>query len=199
MTIDSGGNSGSRFAAPSTMSRISAWYRHHSRRLATGIPGRRQPSRLSCSGELGDGVAIGWSNCRRLVQARDAGQPLVVTIDVRSEEDSLRLTAQKTEPLDDVVAHAAAALRVFVGEARALASLKSAIAREAGGAAASLSSSTCRAAKSRWHPRRLQGRPQDPRCAQVTAGNYRLPRHLRPHSPDHSLTPGGKLLIGRLN
>ena len=28
------------------------------------------------------------------------GQPLVVTVDVRSEEESLRLTAQKIEPLD---------------------------------------------------------------------------------------------------
>ena len=63
----------------------------------------------------------------------DSGQPLVVTLDVRSEDDSLRLTAQKIEPLDTVVAHAAAGLRVFVGEARALASLKSVIAREAGG------------------------------------------------------------------
>jgi DNA polymerase III subunit alpha len=63
----------------------------------------------------------------------DSGQPLVVTVDVRSEEDSLRLTAQKIEPLDTIVAHAAAGLRVFLGEARALANLKSVIAREAGG------------------------------------------------------------------
>jgi DNA polymerase-3 subunit alpha len=63
----------------------------------------------------------------------DSGQPLVVTVDVRSEEESLRLTAQKIEPLDTVVALAAAGLRVFVGEARALSNLKSVIAREAGG------------------------------------------------------------------
>jgi DNA polymerase-3 subunit alpha len=63
----------------------------------------------------------------------DSGEPLVVTVDVRNEEESLRLTAQKIEPLDAVVAHAAAGLRVFVGEARALSSLKSVIAREAGG------------------------------------------------------------------
>ncbi len=63
----------------------------------------------------------------------DSGQPLVVTIDVRNEEETLRLTAQKLEPLDTVVAHAAAGLRVFIGEARALSSLKSVIAREAGG------------------------------------------------------------------
>jgi DNA polymerase III subunit alpha len=63
----------------------------------------------------------------------DAGQPLAVTVDVRNEEDSPRLTAQKIEPLDDVVAHAAAGLRVFLGEARALGHLKSVIGRETGG------------------------------------------------------------------
>jgi DNA polymerase III subunit alpha len=71
-----------------------------------------------------------------LTQARaliDGGQPLIVTLDVRHEEESLRLTAQKLEPLDSVVAHAAAGLRVFVGEADALPRLKSLIAREAGG------------------------------------------------------------------
>jgi DNA polymerase-3 subunit alpha len=71
-----------------------------------------------------------------LGQARaliDGGQPLIVTLDVRREEESLRLTAQKIEPLDSVVAQAAAGLRVFVGEAEALPRLKSLIAREAGG------------------------------------------------------------------
>src|SRR6202790_5219621 len=71
-----------------------------------------------------------------LGQARaliDGGQPLIVTLDVRREEEKLRLTAQKLEPLDSVVAHAAAGLRVFVGEADALPQLKSLIAREAGG------------------------------------------------------------------
>ena len=71
-----------------------------------------------------------------LGQARallDGGQPLIVTVDVRREEESLRLTAQKIEPLDNVVADAAAGLRVFVGEAEALPRLKSLFAREAGG------------------------------------------------------------------
>ena len=71
-----------------------------------------------------------------LAQSRallDSGQPLIVTVDVRREEDSLRLTAQKIEPLDGVVAHAAAGLRVFVAEAEALPRLKSLISREAGG------------------------------------------------------------------
>src|SRR5579863_7335268 len=71
-----------------------------------------------------------------LGQARaliDSGQPLIVTLDVRREEESLRLTAQKIEPLDGVVAQAAAGLRVFCGGAEALPRLRSLIGREAGG------------------------------------------------------------------
>jgi DNA polymerase-3 subunit alpha len=71
-----------------------------------------------------------------LSQARgvlDGGQPLIVTVDVRREEDSLRLTVQKIEPLDTVVAQAAAGLRIFVSEPEALPRLKSVISREAGG------------------------------------------------------------------
>src|SRR5258708_10206412 len=41
-------------------------------------------------------------------QALDSGQPLLVTADCRMEEDAIRLTAQKIEPLDGVFAHAAA-------------------------------------------------------------------------------------------
>jgi DNA polymerase-3 subunit alpha len=63
----------------------------------------------------------------------DSGQPLAVTVDVRSEEDSLRLSAQKIEPLDEIVAHAAAGLRVFLGEERALGYLKELFGREGGG------------------------------------------------------------------
>ncbi|MBV8493122.1 MAG: DNA polymerase III subunit alpha, partial [Alphaproteobacteria bacterium] len=71
-----------------------------------------------------------------LAQARgllEGGQPLIVTVDVRREEESLRLTVQKLEPLDTVVAQAAAGLRIFVAEAEALPRLKSVISREAGG------------------------------------------------------------------
>src|SRR6266567_1271609 len=71
-----------------------------------------------------------------LGQARallESGQPLIITLDVRREEESLRLTAQKIEPLDGVVAQAAAGLRVFVSEIEALPRLKSLIGREAGG------------------------------------------------------------------
>ncbi|HTW52130.1 MAG TPA: DNA polymerase III subunit alpha [Stellaceae bacterium] len=60
----------------------------------------------------------------------DGGHPLIVTVDVRSEEQSLRLTAQRIEPLDNVVAHAAAGLKVFVGAEDALARLKGLFQRE---------------------------------------------------------------------
>jgi DNA polymerase-3 subunit alpha len=63
----------------------------------------------------------------------DSGEPLVMSVDVSSEEDNLRLTAQKIEALAAVVADAAAGLRVFIGEARALPGLKGVIAGEAGG------------------------------------------------------------------
>ncbi|HEU0217243.1 MAG TPA: DNA polymerase III subunit alpha [Stellaceae bacterium] len=63
----------------------------------------------------------------------DGGQPLIVTVDVRSEEQSLRLAAQKIEPLDKVVASAAAGMKVFVGAEEALARLKGLFQREAVG------------------------------------------------------------------
>jgi DNA polymerase-3 subunit alpha len=71
-----------------------------------------------------------------LAQARgllDGGQPLIVTVDVRRDEENLRLTVQRVEPLDTVVAQAAAGLRIFVAEAEALPRLRSVISREAGG------------------------------------------------------------------
>jgi DNA polymerase-3 subunit alpha len=66
-------------------------------------------------------------------QILDAGQKLLVTLDVRAEEETLRLTAQRIEALDGVVAHAAAGLRVFLGEREALAPLRSLMQRESGG------------------------------------------------------------------
>ncbi len=63
----------------------------------------------------------------------DAGQPLLVTVDVRAEEDTLRLTAQRIEALDNIVAHAAAGLKVFLGEADALSPLRGLMQREGGG------------------------------------------------------------------
>ena len=109
----------------------------------------------------------------------DAGEPLVVTVDVRSEEESLRLTAQKIEPLDAVVADAAAGLRVFLGEVRALRSLKSVIAREAGGrgrvtVVLDLPSREVEIAI----PGGFKVDPQNPRRGQIAARDHRRPRHL---------------------
>ncbi len=66
-------------------------------------------------------------------QLLDSGQPLLVTVDGRMEEDTLRLMTQKIEPLDAVVAHAAAGLRVFVVEPAALKPLKGIIGRDGPG------------------------------------------------------------------
>jgi DNA polymerase-3 subunit alpha len=63
----------------------------------------------------------------------DSGQPVLVTVDVRNEEDNLRLSASKVEALDSLVANAAAGLRIFVGEPNALANLKSVVERDGRG------------------------------------------------------------------
>jgi DNA polymerase-3 subunit alpha len=66
-------------------------------------------------------------------QFLDAGQKLLVTVDVVAEEETLRLTAQRIEPLDNVVAHAAAGLKVFLERVDALLPLQSLMRRETGG------------------------------------------------------------------
>jgi len=66
-------------------------------------------------------------------QLLDEGHPLLVVVDVRSEEESLRLMAQRFEALDKVAAQAAAGLKVVLGEGDALAPLKQMMLRESGG------------------------------------------------------------------
>jgi DNA polymerase III subunit alpha len=66
-------------------------------------------------------------------QALETGQPLMVTVDCRMEEDAIRLTAQRIEPLDAAVAHAAAGLRVYIGDTKAVTSLHGIIGREGPG------------------------------------------------------------------
>ncbi|HKT20921.1 MAG TPA: DNA polymerase III subunit alpha [Stellaceae bacterium] len=71
-----------------------------------------------------------------LAQSRvllESGQPLLVTADIRSEDDSFRITAQKLEPLDRIVAQAAAGMRIVLSESAALDAFKSLIQGEAGG------------------------------------------------------------------
>ena len=71
-----------------------------------------------------------------LAQSRpllESGQALLVSCDIRAEDESLRLTAQKIEPLDRIVAQAATGMKVVLGEAAALAPLKRLMQGEAGG------------------------------------------------------------------
>ncbi len=54
----------------------------------------------------------------------ETGRTILLSVDVRNEEDSLRLTAQQIKPLDEAVAHAAAGLRIFVKDPAPLSSVK---------------------------------------------------------------------------
>ncbi len=66
-------------------------------------------------------------------QALDSGQPLLVSVDVRAEDDFLRLTAQRLEPLDRIVADAAAGLKVTLGDGAALGPFRTLLQGESGG------------------------------------------------------------------
>jgi len=66
-------------------------------------------------------------------QLLESGQPLLVTVDIRSEEENLRLTAQRIEPLDRIVAQAAAGMKVVLGEAGALEAFRNLMRNESGG------------------------------------------------------------------
>jgi DNA polymerase III subunit alpha len=71
-----------------------------------------------------------------LATARDQlepGKTVLLSADVRSEEDSLRLTAQQVRPLDEAVANAAAGLRIFVKDPAPLSSVKQVIQRQGRG------------------------------------------------------------------
>jgi len=63
----------------------------------------------------------------------DSGQPLLLTVDVRTEGDTFRLTAQRIEALDKVAAGAAAGLRLVVEREEALSGVRRAVAAESGG------------------------------------------------------------------
>ncbi|MEQ8695358.1 MAG: OB-fold nucleic acid binding domain-containing protein, partial [Bauldia litoralis] len=71
------------------------------------------------------------ANARDLLEsAVSEGTPVLVTADVRSEEDSVRLLAQAITPLDNAVAASAAGLRVWVTDPAAVEPLASVVARE---------------------------------------------------------------------
>ncbi len=67
------------------------------------------------------------ARCRELLEG---GAPLLVTLEARGDGEDLRLTAQDLEPLDAAVAQAGIGLKVFLGDARPLDSLKSVLARD---------------------------------------------------------------------
>jgi DNA polymerase-3 subunit alpha len=50
----------------------------------------------------------------------EAGKPLVMKVEVQRREEDIRLTALRVELLDDVAAHAAAGLRIFLGDEAAV-------------------------------------------------------------------------------
>jgi DNA polymerase-3 subunit alpha len=64
----------------------------------------------------------------RLQAAREhlePGRPLLLSVDIRAEEDSLRLMVNSVEPLDRAVANTAAGLRIFLRDPGAIGSLRS--------------------------------------------------------------------------
>ncbi len=70
------------------------------------------------------------SKCHDLLES---GEPLLVTLDGRGDDnggEGMRLTAQHLEPLDAAVAQAGVGLKIFLGDARPLDSLKSVLARD---------------------------------------------------------------------
>ncbi|MFO1059576.1 MAG: DNA polymerase III subunit alpha [Dongiaceae bacterium] len=60
----------------------------------------------------------------------DAGRLVLITVDVRSEDDQTRLTAQGVQPLDEAVAATAAGLKIYLRDPAPLDSLKKVIERE---------------------------------------------------------------------
>ena len=63
----------------------------------------------------------------------EPGKALLVTVDVRVEEESFRLTAQSIVSLDQAAAQAAVGLRVFLNDPKPVESLKSILARQGRG------------------------------------------------------------------
>jgi len=63
----------------------------------------------------------------------EGAAPILVTLDARTDEDQLRLTAASIESLDKAAAKATAGLKVWVGDAAPLAVLKAVISGEGKG------------------------------------------------------------------
>ena len=72
-----------------------------------------------------------------LGRARDqltAGRPLLVTADIRTEGDAVRITAQDLTPLDDAIRQSGGALRIWLRDTAAVPHISALLARpETGG------------------------------------------------------------------
>jgi DNA polymerase-3 subunit alpha len=105
-----------------------------------------------------------------LNQARpllDSGLALVVTVDIRPEDDTLRLTALAIESLDELAAKNTTGLKVFLGSEVALPSLRSVLGRDAA------------AGTGRGGPLRLVVADQDREIEIALPGAYRIGAQLR--------------------
>jgi DNA polymerase-3 subunit alpha len=72
----------------------------------------------------------------RLSAAREhlePGRPLLLSVDIRAEEDTLRLMINSVEPLDTAVANTAAGLRVFIRDEAPITSLRQVLQQHAKG------------------------------------------------------------------
>ncbi len=63
----------------------------------------------------------------------DSGQPLLLTVDARVDDEQLRLTGQAVESLDAAAAKTAAGLKIYIADECALSALQTLIGREARG------------------------------------------------------------------
>ncbi|MBL26612.1 MAG: DNA polymerase III subunit alpha, partial [Rhodospirillaceae bacterium] len=63
----------------------------------------------------------------------DANVPLLVEVDIRDEEDSIRLMAGRIRSLDEVAAHKLSGYRIFVSESLAIPGLRGVVEREGAG------------------------------------------------------------------
>ncbi|HUT48031.1 MAG TPA: DNA polymerase III subunit alpha [Alphaproteobacteria bacterium] len=68
-----------------------------------------------------------------LDQSMEAGAPVLVTAEVRSDEQTLRITAERIQRLDDALAGTTSGFRIYLEDDRALAPLMSLIERQSKG------------------------------------------------------------------
>ena len=94
----------------------------------------------------------------------EAGKPLVMKVEVQRREEDIRLTAARVELLDDVAAHAAAGLRIFMRDAAAVETL-AAVFKEHGARGAAGSAWCWTPATARWNWNWAGATPSAAPCA----------------------------------